>query len=113
MLHDTRPLPKFVQRKRVKGRFYLYFRWQDVYRRLPDNQNSEAFRTEYAKALASISPEHQKPIISGSVRALLRDFKSTPEWSVLAPKTQADYARLLDRLSPIGDFRPTMCAASM
>ena len=104
MLHDTRPLPKFVQRKCVKGRLYLYFRWQDVYRRLPNNQNSEAFRTEYAKALASFAraPEanHQRII-----RALLRDFKSTPEWSELAPKTQVDYARVLDHLAPIGDFQ--------
>jgi hypothetical protein len=45
------------------------------------------------------------PIIGGSVRALLRDFKLSPEWAALAPKTQADYARVLDHLRPIGDFK--------
>src|SRR5215475_1175562 len=102
MLHN---LPRFVARKVVKGHTYLYFRWHDVYRRLPDNPDSEAFRIEYARALASISPERQQPIIGGSVRALLRDFKSSPEWADLAPKTQADYARVLDQLKPIGEFQ--------
>jgi hypothetical protein len=56
-------LRRLVARKTVRGRTYLYFRWQEVYRRLPDDPASEAFRIEYAKALASISPEHEKPII--------------------------------------------------
>src|SRR5262245_52268379 len=103
--NDTPPLPRFVQRKRVKGRDYYYFRWQDVYRRLPDNPNSEGFRIDYAKALASIAPEREHAIIAGSVRALIRDYKESPEWNALAPKTQADYARVLDHLRPIGDFQ--------
>jgi len=37
--------------------------------------------------------------------AVLRDFKSSPEWATLAPKTKADYARVLDHLRPIGDFQ--------
>src|SRR5262245_60753410 len=98
-------LPRFVTRKTVHGHTYLYFRWQEVYRRLPNDPASEAFRIEYACALASISPEHENPIIRGSLRALLRDFKSSPEWAALAPKTQADYARVLDYLHPIGDFQ--------
>ena len=95
----------YAQRKTVKGRTYYYFRWNDVYRRLPDNPASETFRAEYARALASISPEIETRIISGSVRALLRDYKGTPEWLSLAPKTKADYARVLDHLRPIGDFQ--------
>ena len=88
-----------------KGRTYFYFRWRDVYRRLPDNPGSEAFRAEYARSLTAISPEHEKPIIRGSVRALMREFKMAPEWTELAPKTKADYARVLDHLRPIGDFQ--------
>lgn len=95
----------YVQCKIVKGRAYFYFRWKDVYRRLPDSPASEAFRAEYARALASISPEIETRIISGSVRALLRDYKGTPEWLALAPKTKADYARVLDHLRPIGEFQ--------
>lgn len=106
-LPDERPLPKYVVRQTAKGgRYsYLYFRWQDVYRRLPDDPNSEGFRTEYAKAIASISTEAEAPIVAGSVRALMRDFKESPEYKALAPKTQADYARVLDVLRPIGDFQ--------
>src|SRR6185436_8367806 len=78
---------------------------RDVYRRLPDNPNSEAFRIEYAKALASLAPEREQAIIAGSVRALIRDYKGSPEWRGLAPKTQGDYARVLDYLRPIGDFQ--------
>jgi hypothetical protein len=105
MQRDIRPLPRFVQHKRAKGHDYFYFRWQDVYRSLPDNPDSEAFRVEYAKALASIAPERERPIIAGSVRGLIRDYKNSPEWSALAPKTQADYARVIDYLRPIGDFK--------
>jgi integrase len=95
----------YVARKLVKGRTYHYFRWHDVYRRLPDDPASEGFRFEYARALASISPEIETRVIAGSVRALLREYKGTPEWQALAPKTQADYARVLDQLRPIGDFQ--------
>jgi integrase len=105
MPRDRRQLPLYVARKTVKGRPYFYFRWHEVYRRLPDDPHSEAFRIDYARALASISAEHESPIIGGSVRALLRDFKESPEWQDLAPKTQADYARVLDHLRPIGDFQ--------
>jgi integrase len=105
MLHDPRTLPKYVTRKVVKGHIYYYFRWHDVYRRLPDSPDSESFRTQYARALASISPEYERPIIRGSVRALMRDYKTSPEWKALAPKTQADYARGLDHLKPIGEFQ--------
>lgn len=97
----------YVARKRVGGKEYLYFRWRGVYRRLPDDMRSDEFRVEYARALASLSPEHEKPIISGSVRALIRDFKAAPEWKALAPKTQAGYAKMLDYLRPIGDFQAT------
>src|SRR5262245_22761128 len=105
MPRDTRPLPRFVQHKRAKGHDYYYFRWQSVYRRLPDNANSEAFRIEYAKTLASIAPEHEKPVISSPVRALMLDYKDCSEWKALAPQTQADYARVIDNLRPIGDFQ--------
>lgn len=100
-----RPLPMFVVRQRAKGHTYFYFRWHGVSRRLPDNPASEEFRAEYAKAFASIAPERERPIIGGSVRALIRDFKSAPEWLTLAPKTQADYARVLDYLRPLGDVQ--------
>jgi integrase len=95
----------YVARKVVKGREYLYFRWQEVYRRLPDNPASDEFKAEYAKAYASISPEAETPIIAGSVRALIRDYKASPEWKSNKPKTQSDYARVLDWLRPIGDYQ--------
>jgi len=95
----------YVVRQRAKGHTYLYFRWRGVFRRLPDDPTSEDFRREYAKALASLSPEIMQPIIAGSLRALIRDFKSSPEWAALAPKTQAGYARALDHLAPFGDYQ--------
>jgi hypothetical protein len=49
-------LPRFVTRKIVHGHTYLYFRWQEVYRRLPDDPASEAFRIEYARALRPYPP---------------------------------------------------------
>ena len=102
---SDRPLPMYVQRKTVKGRAYYYFRWKDVYRRLPDNPASEAFRAEYARALASISPEIERASLAVRSALCCRDYKGTPEWLALAPKTKADYARVLDHLRPIGDFQ--------
>lgn len=102
---EERPLPLYVARKTVRGHRYYYFRWREVYRRLPDDPASQAFRVDYARALASICSEAEPRVIGGSVRALLRDFKGSPEWCALAPKTQADYARVLDWLRPIGDFQ--------
>jgi integrase len=98
-------LPMYVTRKIVKGRAYLYFRWRDVYQRLPDDSTSEAFRKKYAKSLASISSDIERPVIAGSVRALMRDYKSSPEYLGLAPTTQAQYTRVMDILQPIGDFQ--------
>lgn len=105
MPQDDRPLPLYVCAKRVKGRVYLYFRWHGVYARLPGDPASEAFRRAYAEKLASISPERERPLVAGSVRALIRDWKTSPEWAALAPKTQAGYARVLDHLAPIGEFQ--------
>src|SRR5262245_56466114 len=103
---NPRPLPRYVQPKVVKGRKYLYFRWRDVYRRLPDDPRSEEFKRQYAKAFASIAPDIEQPLVPGSVRALLKEFKGeTPEWTALAPKTQSDYARVLDHLAPIGEYQ--------
>ena len=104
-LNSARPLPLNDAVKHVRGHTYYYFRWQGIYRRLPGNPASDEFRREYAAALASTAPAFETRIIAGSVRAMLRDFKSSPEWAALAPKTQADYARVLDNLRPIGEFQ--------
>ena len=71
MQPDTRPLPKYVARKIVKGQTYYYFRWRDIYRRLPGRPGTDEFRTEYARAFASLSPETEKPLISGSIRDMI------------------------------------------
>ena len=39
------------------------------------------------------------------MRALIRDYKDSPEWKALAPKTQVGYARVLDYMRSIGDFK--------
>lgn len=106
-LPDEQPLPKYVVRQKAKnGRYtYLYFRWRSVYRRLPDDFNSVDFRDEYARLFAQTGEKIEAPIIPGSVRAMIRDFKESPEYLRLAPKTQSDYARSLDELRPIGDFQ--------
>ena len=64
---EERPLPLYVARKTVRGHCYYYFRWLEVYRRLPDDPASQAFRTEYARALASISSEAEVRIIGREI----------------------------------------------
>ena len=101
------PLPKYVVRQKAKGGkyTYLYFRWKGVYRKIPSDPHSQEFRDEYARLLAATGAETETPIIAGSVRAMIRDYKQSPEYKLIAPKSQADYARALDHLRPIGDFQ--------
>jgi integrase len=102
------PLPKFVFRQAQRGRVYLYFRHQGLYTRLPDDPASTEFAIRYGQLLESISKPSAKRLPPGSVRALIAEFKSTPEYTKLEPKTRLGYARSLDKLAlAVGEFKAT------
>ena len=96
-------LPKYVHRFRSRNKIYYYFRQGGVNSRLPDNPGSPEFFVRYAELLASVQAP-AKRVNTGTIAALIRDFKASPEFLALAAKTRTDYARMLDRLEPIERF---------
>ena len=100
-----RNLPRYVERTKAKGKDYYYFRRsRDGPRfRMPGLPGDAAFEVEYVRRLGTPNPE-RKSISSGSLAALIKDYKQSDEYLSLKPKTQADYARMLDRFSTIDGF---------
>jgi hypothetical protein len=101
-------LPKYVKRQPDKtDRTLYYFRYKGVYQRLPDDPASAEFYGRYGALLAGVrTPERRE----GTIAAVIADYKGTEEFQQLAPKTQRDYARHLDRFAdyghwPIGEFK--------
>jgi len=97
-------LPKYVNRVRVGGRYYYYFRvgGKHIGGKLPEIGTPE-FHADYAKRLAGIVSPKRETFAQGTVRALLAEYKASPDWTKLRPKTQRDYERQLVKLAPIYD----------
>ncbi|MGE0024833.1 MAG: tyrosine-type recombinase/integrase [Hyphomicrobium sp.] len=92
-------LPKYVKRIPRGDRVHLYFRFRGAYTKLPPDPASAEFFAAYAQALEGTEkPSARERCAEGSVNALIRDFKASPEFATLAAKTQRDYARALDHL---------------
>jgi len=69
----------------------------------PGNPNSAGFFARYATLLAGLSDQARRPA-NGTVAAVIADYKGTGEFQQLAPKTQRDYARHLDRFAGYGHW---------
>src|SRR5262245_15243275 len=95
-------LPRYVQPIRAKGTVYFYFRRHGKRWRLPGQPGDPEFNTRYLELLGKTNnnPEARR-IGVGSVAAMIRDFRVSDEFLALKPKTQNDYARMLDVLGPI------------
>jgi integrase len=74
-----------------------------VYQRLPDNPESAEFYARYSALLAGIRTPLRRPT-EGTIAAVINDFKGTEAFKRLAPKTQRDYARHLDRFADYGHW---------
>jgi integrase len=61
---------------------------------------SDAFLAECARVAALGEMIAEKP---GTLRHLIRDYRDSAAWKRLAPRTQADYLRVLDWLKPLDD----------
>ncbi len=92
-------LPKYVKAILRNGATYYYFRFRGTYARLPSDPASPEFFAAYAALLEGTQkPPSRKRLIDGSVAAMVVDFKASPEFLGLAPKTQRDYGRALEHL---------------
>lgn len=98
-MSSERRLPKYVKAI-PRGRIvHLYFRQGRTYLRLPRDPDSPEFHRAYAEALEGVQKPSAKRLAEGSVAAMVRDFKTSPEYKSLALKTQRDYARVLDHFA--------------
>src|SRR4051794_25101676 len=97
-----RKLPDHVERNRVKGHLYFYFRRDKGPRiRLPHDVNSLDFQDAYAAALAgSVAAKRERRPTEqpGTISALVTSYKGTLKYAMLKPSTKVAYARRLDIL---------------
>jgi len=70
---------------------------------LPGDPKSAEFFARYSALLAGLSTAARRPA-EGSVAAVIASYKGTEEFQQLAPKTQRDYARHLDRFADFGHW---------
>jgi enterobacteria phage integrase len=89
-------LPPFVERNRVKGHTYLYFRIGKGQRlRLPNDPSSPEFAEAYKAALAG-NFEARAPklptVAPGSIAALVRSYKASSSYQKLRDTTKTGYS---------------------
>lgn len=96
----------YVQAKRAKGRWYVYFRIAGTYRRMRGVPGSAEWHEDYARLRGIAEKERpDRRCAAGTVAALVAEYRASPSCTRLAIRTQADYARALDILAaPLGRF---------
>lgn len=89
---------KYVEKTRVKGRTYYYFRRGKVRHRLPD-PDDPTFAAEYQRLLGERQPRGK--YASGTLGDLILQYRQSPEFRELSETTQQNRERyfrmLLDR----------------
>lgn len=98
-------LPKYVYVQHIKGKTYYRFRRGGTTHRLPGSPGTPDFHAAYAKLL--IEPESPAGrYTEGSVAHTIDLFQKSAEFHALAPGTQRDYCRYLNRLDNAVGHRP-------
>lgn len=102
-------LPRYVEHNRAKGRDYYKVRYKGQrIGRLPDDPESPEFFEAYAALMRRITEQPKSSLPDeGSLRWLITEYKSSPDYKSLAPKTQRDYAREFERLRSVDHFPAT------
>lgn len=100
-------MPKYVERATAKGHVYYYFRvaGRRIGGRFKSEPGTPEFHADYAKRLAALTHPMREPLTPGSLKALIADYRRSPDFKNLSTKTQRDYERMLRILSPIEDER--------
>lgn len=101
-LHRKTDLKKYVDRIRAGGKDYYYFRHGGHRWPLPEDPTSPAWHEAYAQRLRQAEIDHApRTFAPRTVGALITDYKASAEHLALAPKSRADYCRMLDLMAPI------------
>ena len=85
---------KHVNRIRAKGRVYYYHR--KTGERLPDDPEQAARRA--LQINSQFETPSARDVVPGTLGDLIARYRSSPDYTELAPKTRKDYARYLDDL---------------
>lgn len=94
---------KYVNTFRSKGKVYHYFRHGGVIERLPGEPDSAPYLARYAELVAGVERQSpQNPHAYNSVDWLLADYKASPKFQRLAPKTQLAYAHMIEQFRRVG-----------
>jgi len=101
-------LPKYVVAITAKGKTYFYFRRGKARFRLDGEPGLPEFEADYQCRLQGIAVDPKpEPKIPKSIGALIVEYKSSPQFTILESKGRKDYDRDLQRLQPI-----EMCKAA-
>jgi integrase len=90
----------FIVRQVSKGREYFYFRRGGTYRKVP-NPTHPTFGATYKKLLAMWAGNEPEAEIPGSFGELVRDYRASPDFLNLKPKTRYEYGRHLDQMKDL------------
>jgi integrase len=103
-------LPAHVHRVIARGKPYFYFHYKRGTAnardriRLPNDPKSPEFWTVYKELLAAHAPppeEAEKKDPPGSIAALIRAYRNSPEWRELSEGTQVNYQIYLERMQNV------------
>jgi hypothetical protein len=95
---DRVKLP-YLWTQRIKGRIYAYYRRDGQRIRITGELGSPEFVAGYQRAHASFERPKTAGPECGSFAALVRQYRSSPDFTSLAERSRRDYARILDTLS--------------
>jgi integrase len=87
---------KHIHKVKVRGKVYYYHR--KTRQRFTAEPGTLAFMQEY-QAFEAL--RHHSPAISKSLGKLAAAYRASPEFTALAPRTRADYAKVMDWLKPL------------
>jgi integrase len=103
-------LPKYIDAIPAKGRVYYYFRHKGRRVRMNSVLGTPEWHVEYAQHLASLKATSGPRVVAapqpGTLKALVHEYRQSPDYRKMVPKSQRDYARMIDHLEPLFAFRP-------
>lgn len=102
---SKRDKPRYVHSYRSRGKEFFYFRRAGIRTRLHGDPSMPGFWQQYTDLLRDTEPEARPgklaTIEAGTIGALIRDFKASPEWRAKGKGAQGYYVRAFRALDRI------------
>ena len=92
-------LPRFVRRVKSRGRYYYYYQEGRECKNKPEGQRvrikAEPHEPRFWQIVAKLNGDPPPQSARGTFAALIEEYKKSPEYKALKPKTASEYARYL------------------